>query len=202
MSRNQTVVDDERTPVEVPNTLASRFPVGAFVAFNGPIVEGTQTQRRAIVIDHEEETSTVVVLDGAERVPLTDDALDHIIVLGSSAEGYAQRVEAKARELSEDNGWCGVATTAIEQLHRSPLDGDTQTYYVVAKTTTYHEVQPNRYGRRELQNGRTLADLLRDDYAARYRFDSYFAESETPRQTTTLTLVDRLPTDGDGGNGS
>jgi len=112
-------VEDQRTPVEPAEpTLENTYPLGAFVAYNGITADGQR--RRALVVEHGDDGESLVLQDGVERVTVTGDAVEAIVVLAKSADAFAQRVTAKALALGREHNWCSVAETAVRELNNNP----------------------------------------------------------------------------------
>lgn len=191
-------VVDERVPAEpAPDpTFAELYPVGAFVAYNGPSDDGQR--KRAVILEVDESAKSVTVLDGAERVAVTGDDVAKVIILAKSANAFAERVSVKARALGKANGWCSVAEEAVEELNNKSPDEDPrrQVVRVLATVEVPFELMTTRYTSGKPAD--ELLELLRNNFYTYYsEFDrTYFRTQNSVSEDTRVSLrvVDEFPT--------
>lgn len=182
---------DERTPVEPapePASAAERLPLGALVRYSTTQVAG----RHALVAAHPAD-DVVELLDGADRVTLSGDELAGVVVMGFSADDYAQRVSRTAREMAEVHGFCNVAQEAIEQLNRTPAHeaDDGGLVHVVVTTTEHFTLRPTRS-----RDRRDVLTRLRQGHGVSYSRWYDFAVVNRSVDDVTVKVVDALPTNG------
>lgn len=210
MASNVTYVD-ERAPVEeVESTFAERFPLGCVLAWNGPQADGQR--RRGVVIDHSDDETGLLVLDGPTTIELSPDDLKDAIVLAKSVDGYGQRVTAKAKALGKEYRWCEVADNAVHDLNNSPEDdphGQRKALRVVITTVGQYVVMPTRDAMRVLKED---AERYQGDHVAFMRHNglvyfnapefssSYYRHQNSepghePLKSITVTVVDEFPSD-------
>lgn len=210
VASNVTYVD-ERAPVEeVEPTFAERFPLGCVLAWNGPQADGQR--KRGVVINHSDDETGLLVLDGPTTIELSPDDLKDAIVLAKSVDGYGQRVTAKAKALGKEYRWCEVANDAVHDLNNSPEDDphdQRKALKVVITTVGQYVVMPTRDAMRVLKED---ADRYRGDHVALMRrngllytqaheFNSSYYRHQTsesghnPLKSITVTVVDEFPGD-------
>jgi hypothetical protein len=187
----QITVNDARTPVDpAENTLTSRVPLGAFIAYNGTVEDGQR--KRAVVVDHDEESNSVTVQDGTERVTITGDELENVVILASSADGFAQRVSQKAETLGRVHSWCDVARAAVRELNNEPEQVNRGSIYVEVSIKVPFELLPTRYmtenvGLDDEHVTRYLRETFHPDWSYAFNRD-YFRPQGDPSRDAVITI--------------
>lgn len=174
-------VTDSRTP-PAANTLLTRWPLGGFVAFNGPSGDGER--RRAIVVDHDVAAGSVVLQDGADRVTLGATELADAVLVARSADEYARRVQTRGRALGREYGHERVATETLALLDR-PRDVEAAPVRARVVTATEYVLRP-RAAVTDVE--RALRESLRVERT--YFGGSLFARETEPTTEVTVTLLD------------
>lgn len=204
-------VDSRPTEPKAEPTFTEKWPRGSVLSYNGPSDDGER--KRAVVIDHDDEAGSVLLLDGPNEITITGDVLAEAIVLASSMDRYGQRVSVKARELGRENNWCEVANDAIAELNQTPEVSDDptrQTVNVVITTRGYARVMPTRAGQQAINADGDIATFLGNAgrrnvaYASGTELSTdYFRMQRGPngesagnwRAEVTFEVVDEFPED-------
>jgi hypothetical protein len=152
------------------------------------------------VIGHTDES--VELLDGPERVVLTGDELNTVIVLAASADKYAQRVSVKSRALGRAHNWCDVAEQAIEELNSTPEKSDDESserIHVVVTTTGHYTVRRANRRHAPFVTDENMLEIMRERFyvgsGGEFNFD-YFQHvrgATNPVVSVDMRVVDEFP---------
>lgn len=182
---------DERQRFDEP--IKERYPLGA-------IVYVRNRSYRATIVGYGDDNDTIVVLNSGRRTPVS--VMDNdIIVLGRSAEEYAQRVRDETHKIAnEHNVRHSAVDDTLDALTSAPDLGSTLLHVVVTTVGHYTLVRGGRT--QSITDDAELISLVRQAYLSshgEFNYD-YFRQvdqgegNNTNRAVLiTFDVVDEFP---------
>lgn len=125
--------------------------VGAVVAFKQETRSSSPMLRAVVVSD---DGTDVVVLLNAEHHTLKRFQVNSIVRLASSMEDYVTRIRDDANAMAKTHNLCHVVNDTVNRI-TTTADDNPDVMRVVVVTRATYDVKLNRYGREQVQYGKS-----------------------------------------------